>query len=175
MTEKKSRRTRRRTEVLTEKRAIAESVSNWLSDRLQAMQERVAADRKGRQERKAERAEHQPPREPVVLVEHHGPNRAQRRASVARHARPVPNRPYINAARDLKPGRRLRKELRVMEGGGSDEARLGVVTPESLAGGKGSPSGLPHKDICHYCGEPDGQHTAQCPVVSKESGGTSDA
>ena len=52
------------------------------------------------------------------------------------------------------------------KGGGSDEAQLGLVTPNSLAGGKGTPSGLPHKDICRYCGEPDERHTGQCPVVS---------
>ncbi len=47
-----------------------------------------------------------------------------------------------------------------MKGGGSDEARLGLVTRKPLAGGKGS-LGPP----CQYCGEVDG-HTAQCPVVS---------
>lgn len=55
------------------------------------------------------------------------------------------------------------------KGGGSDEARarLGVVAGGSLAGGKGSPSGLPHKAIRRRCscGEVDG-HTGQCFVVS---------
>ncbi len=55
------------------------------------------------------------------------------------------------------------------KGGGSDEARLGVVTSGSLAGGKGSSSGLPHKAIRRRvctCGETDGHHTGQCFVVS---------
>jgi len=46
---------------------------------------------------------------------------------------------------------------RGVKGGGSDEARLGLVTRKTRAGGTGSP--------CNYCGLTEG-HTAQCPVVS---------
>jgi hypothetical protein len=48
-----------------------------------------------------------------------------------------------------------------LKGGGPDEARLGLVSRGSLAGGKGSSTGLP----CRYCGVVDG-HTGWCPVVS---------
>jgi hypothetical protein len=50
-----------------------------------------------------------------------------------------------------------------LKGGESDDdQRLGLVSREgSLAGGQGF-TGSP----CRYCGEADGHHTGQCPVVS---------
>ena len=46
-------------------------------------------------------------------------------------------------------------------GGGTDDALLGLVSTSTLAG-----EGCPTSEACHFCGEPDGHHTAQCPVVS---------
>ena len=46
-------------------------------------------------------------------------------------------------------------------GGGIDESHLGLVT-DAVAGGNGS--------TCNLCGEPDGYHTGQCPVVSHHGG-----
>ena len=41
------------------------------------------------------------------------------------------------------------------------DARMGLVTVKPLAG-----EGATTSTVCHYCGEPDGHHTGQCPTVS---------
>ena len=102
-----------------------------------------------------------------------GLTQKQRKTQVRRVAEAIdiyeirPNRPmrenwedYADPAEPV-----MTTKTRQTRGGGHDEAQLqlqlGLVTVKPLAG-----EGVPPSNVCHYCGEPDGHHTAQCPTVS---------
>jgi len=114
----KGRRTPRQREVRVEQETRRNFMREWLQDRLAVAQKRNAAGRRRRPSGSGvtltmvEIGQEAKRREPVFVVKHSGPNRAERRR-LLRTGRlvPVANRPYVNEARDSKPGRRLRVEL----------------------------------------------------------------
>lgn len=111
----KDRRTPRRTEQLADRRRRGAELASWLQDRLGLAQKRNAIDRigprrvsgQGETLRLKNISRRAAVREPEVLANHVSPNRAARRD---RPGLPNLNVPYVNPARDLKPGRRLRAE-----------------------------------------------------------------
>jgi len=58
-------------------------------------------------------------------------------------------------ANKIRAAQLRRRAMR--NGGGTNEAQLGVVTGQPVAGGNG---------LCHYCNQPFPSHTADCPVIS---------
>ena len=102
-----------------------------------------------------------------------GLTQKQRKTQVRRVAEAIdiyeirPNRPmrpnwknYPDPASVGEPV--VNTETTASERRSTDEAQLGLVGVKPLAGGKGRPTST----VCQYCGEPDGNHTGQCPTVS---------
>jgi hypothetical protein len=114
----KGRRTRRRGEAKVEQQVRGNFLREWLQDRSAVVQKQNAAAAHARPpgsgvtlEMKAISRE-AAAREPEYVVLHTLPTVAMR-ANWSEKAQVLPkNQPYVNPARDLKPDRRLRAELR---------------------------------------------------------------
>lgn len=120
-------RTRRQAEALTERRIRTQTFRSWLQDRIAAAQQRKREQNKARpstggghgitvQMRNIRGGDAE------WIVKHEHPAARDRRHyrddnGIVRTwpnylRQPARNAPYVNPARDLKPGRRLRRELR---------------------------------------------------------------
>lgn len=118
---KKARCTASRTDVNAVKRGRAEAIRGWLEDRKAAALERKRLDEKaallagpegggsGVTVEMRQISAQAAVRELEWIVINQGPNCERRRNHPSHRSTPASkNTPYVNPARDLKPGRRLR-------------------------------------------------------------------
>jgi hypothetical protein len=110
----KGRRTPRRSEIKQAKVIRAAALRDWIQDRIAAAKAAgvgaAIGSTGGHGVTQQMRAIQGPQREWVHHHDNTGANRQNRRFLGMRVS--SANQPYVNPARDLKPGRRLRRELR---------------------------------------------------------------